>query len=310
MNNHQPFLEIAGNNPQPFSLHDLATASMEAIHEIDFLDRSFLYVADRPFFLYGYTPEEVKKMGFDFFKKVVHEEDLPLLKKIYAAIQRHEQLPEINYFSFTLRLKNEITGYIMVDHKLKPAIVDGQVRFGLCMLAVSILETTGNLRAYYHNSRTYFDEYAPENKKWQKKTQQMLTMQEKAALIWAKQGKTQIQIADKMKVKHQSVKNILSKLYDKLKIYSITQAINLTNHLHLIFTREQQECKEAEEMETSKKQRRPLTSEKLERIQDALNMGKSVNSIAKQENVSESAIRYHIDQGKLKKPQIHSQTSK
>jgi|SRR3954451_23082867 transposase len=39
----------------------------------------------------------------------------------------------------------------------------------------------------------------------------------------------------------------------------------------------------------------------LERVQSQLDQGKSVNSIAKKEGVSEGTIRYCIDRGKLKK---------
>ena len=76
-------------------------------------------MANRDFVLNGYTVEEVMKLGFDFFPKVIHSEDLLWLKEMYAAILMHDQLSEINYFSFAIRIKNETTGHIMVDHKLK-----------------------------------------------------------------------------------------------------------------------------------------------------------------------------------------------
>ncbi|TAD81734.1 MAG: hypothetical protein EAY75_17275 [Bacteroidetes bacterium] len=44
-----------------------------------------------------------------------------------------------------------------------------------------------------------------------------------------------------------------------------------------------------------------ITGTKRENIQQKLNSGQSVNSIAKEENVAESAIRYGIKQGYLKK---------
>ncbi len=44
-----------------------------------------------------------------------------------------------------------------------------------------------------------------------------------------------------------------------------------------------------------------LLPEVLERIQHKLNEGKSVNSIAKKENISEGSIRYAIKQERLKK---------
>jgi hypothetical protein len=47
-----------------------------------------------------------------------------------------------------------------------------------------------------------------------------------------------------------------------------------------------------------------ITGEKREQIQKKLDKGQSVNSIAKEEGVRESAIRYGIKQGYLKKSQV------
>lgn len=44
-----------------------------------------------------------------------------------------------------------------------------------------------------------------------------------------------------------------------------------------------------------------IVGEKKERIQQKLDKGQSVNSIAKEEGIRESAIRYQIGQGNLKK---------
>jgi len=294
------FQETTSGNQLPFTLHDLAAMIMEEIYLVNFHHRSFIFLAKRDFFLNGHSVDEVMKQGFDFFPELIYSKDLPLLKEIHAAILQHEQPAEINYFSFTLRLKNELAGYIMVDHKLKPIIEDGQVRFGVCMLAVSISEKPGNLEAHHHNNAD-FDEYDLIKKKWQMKKKPALTKQEKLALIWAKQGKTYEQIAGEMGVNHQYVKNILSRLYQKLNVHSITQAINYTNHHHLIFTHDHENSTQAEEAPAMKKQRRAMTPVKLKRIQDALDKGKSVNSIAKQENVGEWTIRYAIDTQKLKK---------
>lgn len=47
-----------------------------------------------------------------------------------------------------------------------------------------------------------------------------------------------------------------------------------------------------------------IVGKKRESIQKKLDKGQSVNSIAKQENVQESAIRYQIKQGYLKKSKV------
>jgi len=165
------------------------------------------------------------------------------------------------------------------------------------MLEFSVMETPGHLRAHYNNSID-FDEYDTKNKKWTKTKIQPLAQCEKSALIWSKQGMNSKQIADKMNVSHQTVLNIFHSIYQKLGVHTITQAINIPNILHLIFMPKHQKNEKAEDTPVVKKQRRVMTSEKLRRIQDALNKGKSVNSIAKQENVGEWTIRYAIEVSK------------
>ena len=49
-----------------------------------------------------------------------------------------------------------------------------------------------------------------------------------------------------------------------------------------------------------------IIGEKKQRIQNKLDKGQSVNSIAKQEGVRESAIRYQIQQGYLKKSPVQT----
>lgn len=51
-----------------------------------------------------------------------------------------------------------------------------------------------------------------------------------------------------------------------------------------------------------------LIPEVLERIQGKLDKNQSVNSIAKEEGISEGAIRYAIDQGRLKKKVFRSKS--
>jgi len=285
-------------NPFIFNLQDFASMSMEAVYMIDFLNRSFLFVSNRDFFLNGYTVEEVMKLGFNFFQKVIYSEDMPLLEHIHAAILQRicsiENSDKINYFSFAIRIKNEATGHIMVDHKLKPILIDGQLRYGFCLLASSILEKPEHLKAHYY-SDIDFEEYISKGKKWQKKEIISLTQREKSVLILAKQGIPNLQIADKMNVTHQTVKNILTSIYKKLNVNTITQAIIYATNNHLIYVTKQEKSKHPEETSPAKKKRRPLTPEKHQRIQDALDNGQSIRSVAKQENVGEWTIRYAID---------------
>jgi len=185
----------------------------------------------------------------------------------------------------------------MTFHKLKPVFINEQLRFGLCLFSSSVLIKPGHLQAHYYNSPD-FEEYSIKDEKWEKSTSEPLSEQEKTVLIFAKQGKTNEQIADILDVKHQTIRNIENSIYHKWQVNSIVQAIIYGTNHNLIF---QQVQSSNSIKSTSKKQRLLITPEKLRYIQQELNHGKSVNSIANQVNVSESTIRYHICKKRLKK---------
>lgn len=276
-----------------FLLEDFASISIEAVYVLDFLKRGFHYVANRDFFLCGHSVEEALSLGYDFFPSIIHGKDLSLLENMHSVILQRlfnlDKPDEVNYFSFTVRIKS-IAGYIIVYHKLKPIFIDGQPRFGLCLLASSVLNKSGHLRAFYNNNPN-FEEYSSKNGDWQKKTLTPLTVREKKVLILAKQGKTNEQIADIICIEHQTVRNIENTIYRKWQVNSIVQAISFGTNHHLIYVPEQCSYRKKLEKTPIQKLRRPMTSEKLRNIQDELNRGKSINSIAKQANISEFTLR-------------------
>ena len=281
----------------PFFLKEIAEICTEVVYVIDFLKRSFHYAVNRDFFFYGHSVEDVLTMGYDFYPKVIHPKDLSMFAKMHATILRRvctEKNPaEINYYSFAVRVKTTMMGYIMTYHRIKPVFIEGQVRFGICMFESSVLKKSGNLRAYYHNFMG-FDEYI--DGVWKRNKEELLTLQEKRVLVYARQGKVNKEIANMMNLEFQSVRNILNTIYHKLNVKTMTQAITFAVNRHLIY----QPVQLAKTKLLNKnKQRRRMTPIKLKQIQEKLNKGQSVNSIANQEDMYESNIRYYIKTGKI-----------
>ena len=297
---------ITGNeeiDQPPFILQDFANMCMEAVYVIDFVKKGFQFVSNRNFFLCGHSVEETMSLGYDFFPKVIYSKDLTILEDIHSAILQRlcsMRKPDgINYFSFAVRFKNK-GRYIMVDHKLKPIFINGQLRFGLCLLSSSVLEKPGQLRAYYYNHKDY-EEYSTKTGEWQKKTIGLLTNREKKVLTWAKQGKTNKQIADIMNIEHQTIRNIENAIYRKLNVSSMIQAIIFATNHHLIYISDDTQKNNNSAIARKQKQRRPMSPEKLLLVQQELNRGKSINSIAKQIDVAEFTIRYAIKTRNLTK---------
>ena len=286
----------ASINQLTFALQNIADMCKEVIYVIDFLKQGFHYVVNRDFFLCDFSVEEVLSLGYDYFPIVIHPKDLALFAAMHATILQHAMITgnpdEILYYSFCVRTKTEI-GYMMIYHKLKPVYINGQVRFGICMMSSSVVSKSGRLRVYYRKDQEY-DEYI--SGEWRRKKAETLTMREQRVLIYARQGIVNKDMAVKMKIEYQSILNIEKSIYQKLGVKTMTQAIIYAINHHLVY---QSDPLMSDKTFKHPLKRRPMTPEKQMRIQEKLTEGQSINAISKQENVSDFTIRYALKTGKL-----------
>ena len=290
-----------------FGIRELASMSAEAVYVMDFYKRNFRFVSNHPLFLCGSSVEEVLLQGYSHFQKVIHPKELPLFMEVQAAILQRlhgmKDLGDIAYFSFAVRIKNR-SKYMMGFHKLKPLFVDGQVRFGVCLLSSSALKRAGNLRLHYHNG-VDVEEYFPSVKEWRKTAMPLLTKREEEVIRLTKRGKKRKDIAEKLHISRHTLQNIKVSLFTKLNVISMMQAIGYVTEHQLLFSPSSHSGGQAQMNQVVKRRRRRLiTSDMAMRIQEGLHRGESVRSIAKRELIAESAIRYAINKGKLKKPLV------
>ena len=94
-----------------FLHHDLFTDMMiEAVCIIDFQKRIFYDVSDHGFFLGGYSQNEAKNMGYQFFDEIIHPDDLFLWANIHNTILKylHNQdfeAKKVHYFTCNIHIK-------------------------------------------------------------------------------------------------------------------------------------------------------------------------------------------------------------
>jgi len=173
------------------------------------------------------------------------------------------------------------------------------------MVSISDMRKAGNLCLYYQNS-TEFEEYLPKEKRWQKKKTEHLTIREKQILQLAAQGKKGEYIASSIGVAYESLRKSLSAIYRKLNVQSMIQSVVFSINHRMLFRTEKNNLV-VENTTAAKKRKRTrclITEAMFLRIQDRLDNGESVNSIAMREYIAESAIRYWIEKGKLIKKRI------
>ena len=237
-----PVSEADYVNIQPCidSLFALARIANMSIYVKDYYRGDFLYVSYNPLFLCGYERDEVKKLGNDFYLKVVVPEDLEMLSEVIKKgfEYYYGKLPEIkdNFFiSCDFRVRHLNKQVIMLNHKLTPFAFTstGEIWLALCLVTLSTRKKPGNIYIQQLNSSERFD-YSFVSKRWKSAQSIKLTEREKEVLRLSAQGYTIKEIADKLYVEVTTVKYHKTTLCSKLGVDNATEAVYFASANHLI----------------------------------------------------------------------------
>jgi len=284
----------------------------ECVYVVDVRQRCFRFVSNHDLFLCGHTQEEVIKLGYNFYRKVVHPEDYHLVGKMQRATLKKlaeigESWDEVGYFSCSFRLLRKYSFLPrplpqMVCHQAKPVWVEDELRYFVCSVENSCIKKRENLRMYHKNNPVY-EEYNANTNRWKRMVIEPLTEREKAILMLSQQGKKIYEIANDLNIGYKTADNQISKIFEKLDTHSMKDSVIFAeNHQMIYIPVRKMSDTILQPVEAPRKRKRILlTEDKLKNIQKSLNEEYSINSIAKKEGVSEGAIRAAIKKNKLKK---------
>ena len=214
---------------------DLSDMMSETLVVIDFQKEKILHVPQHFLFLYGYTPEKLKKEGYDFFHDALHPDDLPLWKDMYVIILKslynnELKAKDIRFLGCTLRIKSflseegEEPEYLMTCLRIKPKFHHDIPVWGICLFSVAVAPKPGNLRVYYKNHD--YETYSFKSRKWTFHPSAPLSIRDKQILVWSQQGLSNQQIADKLRLTVKSVEKAKTSLFEEL---GIVEEQNLTS---------------------------------------------------------------------------------
>ncbi|WP_299834658.1 LuxR C-terminal-related transcriptional regulator [uncultured Tenacibaculum sp.] len=217
-----------------------ARTTYKSIYIIDYEQKGFEYVSDNPLFLCGHTAEEVEKMGYAFYFKYVTEPDLDLLLKINTiGFDFYEKIPveeRKNYtISYDFHLKNNEGKVILINQKLTPLFLtnDGKIWKALCIISLSAEQNSGNIKVYKKGDNKIF-KYDLEGDFWKTTEKIKLTSRESEILRYSVRGFTINEIAEAIFVSPDTVKFHRRKLFDKLEVVNISEAIAYATNNRLI----------------------------------------------------------------------------
>lgn len=225
-------------------MYDFLSSMMNELFVVfDFEYKKIQYVSNNGLTLSGYTQETSEDLNSDFVEKIIHPKDITFWEDIHHIIinsLEKGELPadQVNYFSFLLRMKNPLlnrkSGYLINYVKLKPVWVDEQIRFGVCMISTSVVRKQNyQLYVYYRNMD--YSEYLFKTKKWEYYSFSPLNKRQKEMLIWAQQGLSLKETADKMNVADKTIESIRCTVFEKLGVNTIEQAIQYASNRRLIY---------------------------------------------------------------------------
>ena len=213
------------------SIKAFARITYKSIHVIDYQKKEFEYVSENPLFLCGHSAEEVKEMGCHFYFNYVIEEDVELLHRMNTVgFDFYESIPlneRINYsISCDFQIKNKDGEVILVNQKLTPIYLtdDGKIWKAICVISLSNEHNSGNMNIYKQGDNKIF-KFDLEGFYWKTEEKIMLSKREKEILRFSVRGFTINKMAELMYVSPDTVKFHRRKLFEKLEVTNISEAI-------------------------------------------------------------------------------------
>ncbi|WP_294296745.1 LuxR C-terminal-related transcriptional regulator [uncultured Chryseobacterium sp.] len=207
-----------------------------SVYIIDYQNKNFEYVSDNPLFLCGHTAAEVMKMGYSFYFKCVKEDDLDLLLKInQVGFDFYNKIPVVERKQYTISYDFHMLNKkrpILINHKLTPIFLteSGQIWKAICVVSLSAHTNAGNM-TIFKEGESQFWRYDFNGDYWKNEHKIKLSDRELDVLIYYAQGYTINEIADKIFVSPDTVKFYRRKLFEKMQVSSISQALSyVTNH--------------------------------------------------------------------------------
>lgn len=211
-----------------------------SLYVIDYQLKKFEYVSENPLFLCGHTPTEVLELGYDFYFKHVAPQDLEMLIKVnevgFNFFDKSDSKDRKQFcISYDFHLINENQEKILINHKLTPIFIteEGKIWKALCVVSLSPNSTAGNITLHKDGS-PFIRKLNLESETWIKEEKVKLSERELQVLRLYAQGLTINQIAENIFLAPDTVKFHRRKLFDKLNVKNITEALAYATNYKLI----------------------------------------------------------------------------
>ncbi|MFD2968787.1 response regulator transcription factor [Sphingobacterium bambusae] len=202
-----------------------------SIYIIDYEKKEFEYVSENPLFLCGHSAEEVMQLGYAFYLKNVPSEDLQLLIQINKiGFDFFDRIPvaERRFYSisYDFHLITDEKERKLVNQKLTPIFLTetGKIWKALCIVTHSHEKVAGNIKVYKKWGLDIL-RYDLLQGRWKTNKKIDLTFRDVQILELSMRSYTINEIAAELFLSPDTIKFHRRKLFKKLDVSSMSEAI-------------------------------------------------------------------------------------
>ncbi|WP_233266124.1 helix-turn-helix transcriptional regulator [Myroides fluvii] len=209
----------------------LARMTYKSIYIVDHQNKVFDYVSDNPLFCCGYSPQEVQKMGFDFYTHCIPNQERDLLVQVTKAgfsffssipIKERKQYT----LSFDIHLKHRLTHTFLIHQEMTPLCLKktGELWKSICIVSLSTAHQAGNSTIFKRGSEHIWV-YHSKQKTWEMRTKPKLSPRELEVLQYSIRGYAILEIASLLCLTADTIKFHRKKILEKLQVKTTAEAI-------------------------------------------------------------------------------------
>lgn len=221
-------------------LDAIARTTYQSIYIIDYFTKKFEYATENSLFLCGYSAQEFMELGYEFYLKNTPEDELELLLKINkVGFDFYEKIPfeerKRYSISYDFHIVNQFGKKILVNHQYTPLFLtkEGKIWKAICVFSLSNNTCSGNIIIHKEQANRVW-KYNMNSQKWIEEEKVSLTDREKEILILSAQGYSIQEISEKLHIAPDTIKFHRKKLFEKIGVTNISEAINFSTKNKLI----------------------------------------------------------------------------
>lgn len=218
----------------------IARTSFTCVFILDIENEKINFLSENPYLHGGLNSHEIEKLGYNYYRKYIRKEDLGVFRavkssgfKFFECLTVEEK--KTYTLTFDFHVKNCDHYGLLVNHAITPVELNenGDIIKMVCAVSYSHNRTAGNICISSSRSDTDW-KYNIFTGKWSGEPKIILKDREMDIIRLCLQGLNIEEIADRLCVSPNTVKFHRSKLFDKIGVNNISEAISYVKSHKLI----------------------------------------------------------------------------